>query len=30
MRMTKVKACILIDVAVPADRTVTQKVAENK
>jgi hypothetical protein len=30
MRITKEKACILIDVAVPADRNVTQKVAENK
>ena len=30
MRITKEKACILIDVAVRADRNVTQKKAENK
>ena len=30
MRITKEKACILINVAVAADRNVTQKVMENK
>ena len=30
MRITKEKACILIDVAVTAHKNVTQKVAENK
>jgi hypothetical protein len=30
MRIKKEKACILIDVAVPADRNVIQKEAENK
>jgi hypothetical protein len=30
MKITKEKACLLIDVAVPAGRNVTQKEAENK
>jgi uncharacterized protein YlaI len=30
MKITKEKTCILIDVAVPTDRNVTKKEAENK